>query len=837
MKALYILFGLLLLATVSSDPSTPFLIDGYIQYSNGDQVNDPEVNLTNLNTGEVFTAEISTDYYQLIPVNISAGDVARFNITDGVTYNITNYTVTANDLNNGGIFDFALILVSTLPGIIDFSPDSPVHDIENATRTFNITIDQVVNVTWLINGTEVQVNKSTTDASYTNTTAAVGIWNVSAIASNENRTTMQTWTWDVAMLPELNITSFTPPSPFYDVENATRTFSITINQVVNVTWLINGTEVQANKSTTDASYTNTSAIAGIWNVSAIASNENGTVMQPWTWHVTPPISVLPALFVIYGEVFYENNINVDAPYVVVTNLNTSREFVADNRSGEHFYQIITGASEIHTGDVLLINGSKNGILAGSVNHTVRLNESRSGAIRVDINRGWADLQVTTISPPPYIFDNKTNIINATIANNGTNCAEGFNVSFAVNGDVIDRVYIRSLDARCTEDVTFNWTPDRTRDHSLTVTADSDGVIDESNEENNSMSMNVFVGIPDFTITYLAFNTSVNLYDSVIINATVANYGVVDGMIAVGFYLDDDDTPFDTADVFVPAGGKSSATTIWNATLAANHIITAVADPNNNTPEIDESNNSLSRQIFVDVSDLTVTDITIVGCPLDPEYPDDTEPMFEYPNNVTAVIMNKGNLSADAVVEFHSELDISSAPIIRYLGGYGNASNDSIIQQGASKMRVHFIGINPGTNSYVNIYDKDNNTVDTINDYKSDYWSNWIDSDVIRIYAYIGATSDATSDYIHFSIDKYEYMFANATISIDAKESINVSGIWHADPAIITNELHTRYVMLPRYTISVIADPNDVVTELNESNNMCIEHRRLFFIHTTSQSQT
>ncbi len=537
MKAFYLLFGLLLLATVSSDPSTPFLVNGWVINSDGSPVNDIEVNLTNINTGEVFTAGISTNHYQLMPVNISAGDVVSFNVTDGVTYNITNHIVTMDDIDRGGIFDFVLILMSTSPGITDFSPESPVYDVENATRTFSITIDQVVNVTWLINGITVQTDMGVTHASYTNTSAIAGIWNVSTIASNENGTTMQMWTWDVAMLPKLNITSFTPASPVYDVENATRTFSITIDQVVDVIWLINGIEVQANKSTTNASYTNTSTVIGTCNVSAIASNENGTVMQPWTWHVSPSISVLPALFVIYGEVFYENNINVDEPYVVVTNLNTSREFVADNHSGEHFYQIITDTSEIHTDDVLLINGSKNGILAGSMNHTVSLNESRSGAIRVDINRGWADLQVTRISKPSDVFDNRTNIINATIANNGTTCAEGFNVSFAVNGDVIDRAYIRSLDARCTEDVTFNWTPVRTKDHSLTIIADSDDVIDESNEENNRMSMNVFVGVPDFIVTNITLNPpDPQLGEIVEVNAIIENHGT-DGKTIVEFYVE------------------------------------------------------------------------------------------------------------------------------------------------------------------------------------------------------------------------------------------------------------------------------------------------------------
>lgn len=86
------------------------------------------------------------------------------------------------------------------PTILTFYPSSTVSDIEGKTRTFSITIDQVVNVTWLINGTQVKpINESVTEASYTNTSAEVGTWNVSAIATSVTTglSAMQTWIWIV----------------------------------------------------------------------------------------------------------------------------------------------------------------------------------------------------------------------------------------------------------------------------------------------------------------------------------------------------------------------------------------------------------------------------------------------------------------------------------------------------------------------------------------------------------------------------------------------------------------------------------------------------------------
>jgi parallel beta-helix repeat protein len=75
----------------------------------------------------------------------------------------------------------------------------------------------------------------------------------------------------------------------YDAEGAARTFDITTSQIANVSWLIDGTVVKDTENgVTEASYTNTSAAVGTWNVSAIASNSNGTDIRTWMWNVGVP---------------------------------------------------------------------------------------------------------------------------------------------------------------------------------------------------------------------------------------------------------------------------------------------------------------------------------------------------------------------------------------------------------------------------------------------------------------------------------------------------------------------------------------------------------------------
>ena len=80
--------------------------------------------------------------------------------------------------------------------------------------------------------------------------------------------------------------------PTEDVVNSTEdesmTFEITVDQEVDISWRINGTEAQTDESETETEFTK-SAVAGTWNVSVIAtSTETGlSSMHTWIWSVTP----------------------------------------------------------------------------------------------------------------------------------------------------------------------------------------------------------------------------------------------------------------------------------------------------------------------------------------------------------------------------------------------------------------------------------------------------------------------------------------------------------------------------------------------------------------------
>jgi hypothetical protein len=89
-------------------------------------------------------------------------------------------------------------VIPTALKITSFTPSEKiVNDTVNANRTFKITVNQKADVKWLINGTEVFNESSVTTSSYTNTSSAAGIWNVTSVASNSKVSDIHTWVWTV----------------------------------------------------------------------------------------------------------------------------------------------------------------------------------------------------------------------------------------------------------------------------------------------------------------------------------------------------------------------------------------------------------------------------------------------------------------------------------------------------------------------------------------------------------------------------------------------------------------------------------------------------------------
>jgi len=187
---------------------------------------------------EEFVYEDSTLNSESIEVE---DDTVEFSLEGEPSF---SYTMTAPDTE--GTYTFSGILIDEERDEYDISGDTEievgekgsevtpptnitawkpieavVNNAEGESRTFNISINQIVNISWQINGTEVQTNESITEAAYTNTSAVIGTWNVSAVATNTTigLSDTRTWVWSVTLTPTatptpaVNITSTPTPSP------------------------------------------------------------------------------------------------------------------------------------------------------------------------------------------------------------------------------------------------------------------------------------------------------------------------------------------------------------------------------------------------------------------------------------------------------------------------------------------------------------------------------------------------------------------------------------------------------------------------------------------------
>jgi hypothetical protein len=116
-----------------------------------------------------------------------------------------------NDLKEDGE-----VVTPGYPNITAWKPtETVVRNAASESRTFNISVSQIADIRWQINGTEVQTNGSVAEAVYTNTSAVIGTWNVSAIATNTTTglSDMHTWLWSVTLTATVTPTPMPTVTP------------------------------------------------------------------------------------------------------------------------------------------------------------------------------------------------------------------------------------------------------------------------------------------------------------------------------------------------------------------------------------------------------------------------------------------------------------------------------------------------------------------------------------------------------------------------------------------------------------------------------------------------
>ena len=157
--------------------------------------------------------------------------IAAFDVTDDYHEGCDNEVIQGDDGDNMMPTNAFLVITyeeeeeaeeQIPPDIIPQEPvDTEINNIEGESRTFSISIDQSVDIVWQLNGTEVQTDEGVTEATYTNASAVLGTWNVSAIGTSRETglSGIHTWIWNVTAAvgttptSAVNITSTPSPTP------------------------------------------------------------------------------------------------------------------------------------------------------------------------------------------------------------------------------------------------------------------------------------------------------------------------------------------------------------------------------------------------------------------------------------------------------------------------------------------------------------------------------------------------------------------------------------------------------------------------------------------------
>lgn len=423
--------------------------------------------------------------------------------------------------------------------------DETINDIEGATRAFNVSTNQPVTASWLLNGTEV-FNQSGVNISGYTATAVAGYCNVTAYAYNENSSDMRTWLWTVTVKdttpPE--IVNYAPTDTKVSVKaDVTATFNETMNPVSlnNATLIVcdsSGSSVRG-----DITYDSALRTVTFDPLSALEYNETyyvtitegvqdlagNNISADFCWNFTTCREINVPI-VISGYVQYTesapSNVNV-----AITNLDTSENFTVKTVEKSSYYRMQTDSTHLHVGDRIRFNAS-DGDTYTEAYHSVTEADIETGGFTRNFLGSKPDLIISTKSETWADWSNSTFTVTYTVRNIGDGNASKSNTTIYVDGVLTEKEPVGPLAPN--EYYTSTCGPFNRAYHKNTTTimvcADGDCVVNESIGENNNCRKNEleYQGpLPDLGfLTTAHIQTSVNIdeYGRFVITYYIANKG-------------------------------------------------------------------------------------------------------------------------------------------------------------------------------------------------------------------------------------------------------------------------------------------------------------------------
>ena len=316
-----------------------------------------------------------------------------------------------------------------------------------------------------------------------------------------------------------------------------------------------------------------------------------------------PMIAQPTPFVVDGYIYNSNGDSCNGSAVQITNTNTSESWSATTSATSNHYQLIQDSGDVSAGNILLIEASGCS-QSKTVEHKVTQDE-------IDANGGFAkDITLESAAMPDLVItekseellDDGTFNVTYTVCNQGGDDAGESNTTITIDGvDVLEDPVpalpagenytntIGSFDCPCGTTV------------NVTVCADNDDAVEESNETNNCIENELeclSCTKSDLIIARIALKTPGYVNELNVLGVMVKNIGSTDaGSFDVALSVDGTAMPEQTVSSLA-AGNRTELEFAWTPTNTGGHALSATADVNNDVEESDETNNTLTRTSMI-----------------------------------------------------------------------------------------------------------------------------------------------------------------------------------------------------------------------------------------------
>jgi subtilase family serine protease len=253
-------------------------------------------------------------------------------------------------------------------------------------------------------------------------------------------------------------------------------------------------------------------------------------------------------------------------------------------------------------DMLALTVRVNADYDNKITETIEYNNILSKTISLSL----PDLTITNItwSPENLTIDETVTFI-ITIKNQGSGKAGIFQVAYYIDDILLKTDSVYTAELSTTVDKTCTWEP-QTGTHTFKAIVDSNKLITESNENNNTVSATIIPNTPDLYVNNVTWSP-INFMagEEVTFKVSVKNLGGADALpCRLGCDVDGVIIGYQDVGIIGP-GETATKEFLWIATDSPNRI-ELIIDTNNTVNEFDEVNNR--RLVLLPPPDLILQDI-------------------------------------------------------------------------------------------------------------------------------------------------------------------------------------------------------------------------------------